>query len=78
MIETTGLADPAPVAFTFYINQEVQDFYKIDSILTLVDCKHVKEHLDEDSGAIGSEGESPESTGDTPQIKPCMVCTKPK
>lgn len=47
MIETTGLADPAPVAFTFYINQEVQDFYKIDSILTLVDCKHVKEHLDE-------------------------------
>jgi len=47
LIETTGLADPAPVAFTFYINPEVADFYKIDSILTLVDCKHVKEHLDE-------------------------------
>jgi len=68
LIETTGLADPAPVAFvrpqrlpatsactlppltrsrlqTFFINREVSDFYRIDSILCLVDAKHVREHL---------------------------------
>ena len=39
IIETTGLADPAPVAFTFMINPDIQDFYRIDSILCLVDCK---------------------------------------
>lgn len=47
LIETTGLADPAPVAFTFYANSDVNEYYKIDSILTLVDCKHVKTHLEE-------------------------------
>eukprot|EP00976_Prorocentrum_cordatum_P062230 1176639-Prorocentrum_minimum.AAC.2 len=47
LIETTGLADPAPVAFTFYINPDINDAFKIDSILCLVDCKHIKQHLDE-------------------------------
>eukprot|EP00854_Cymbomonas_tetramitiformis_P025197 gene25197-30755_t len=47
LIETTGLADPAPVAFTFYINQEVGEFYKIDSILCLADAKHIIEHIEE-------------------------------
>lgn len=47
LIETTGLADPAPVASTFYTDSEVSEYYKIDSILTLVDCKHVMTHLEE-------------------------------
>ena len=99
LIETTGLADPAPVAFvralcaarggrigglgsrrcawwrgagatdvrpradfcaacrcpqTFFINQEVGDFYRIDSILCLADAKHVREHLNVRAPAPGS------------------------
>ena len=41
IIETTGLADPAPVAFTFFLNPEIADYYELDSILCLVDAKHV-------------------------------------
>eukprot|EP00239_Pterosperma_sp_CCMP1384_P006762 CAMPEP_0197854068 /NCGR_PEP_ID=MMETSP1438-20131217/23982_1 /TAXON_ID=1461541 /ORGANISM="Pterosperma sp., Strain CCMP1384" /LENGTH=442 /DNA_ID=CAMNT_0043468703 /DNA_START=108 /DNA_END=1433 /DNA_ORIENTATION=+ len=48
IIETTGLADPAPVAFTFFINPEVNEHYKIDSILCLADAKHIGEHLAEE------------------------------
>jgi len=47
IIETTGLADPAPVAFTFFINPEIADHYQLDSILCLVDAKHVQMHLEE-------------------------------
>jgi len=46
IIELTGLADPAPVALTF--NQEdIRDSFRIDSILCLVDCKHILPHLNE-------------------------------
>lgn len=47
IIETTGLADPAPVLFTFNSNALLQDNYRIDSIVCLVDAKHVGLHLDE-------------------------------
>lgn len=47
IIETTGLADPAPVAFTFMINPDIADNFRIDSILCLVDCKHIAQHLSE-------------------------------
>ena len=54
IIETTGLADPAPVAFTFFINPEIADAYRIDSILCLADAKHVGIHLEEEKpdGAV--------------------------
>ena len=54
LIETTGLADPAPVAFTFYLNPEIADHYQLDSILCLVDAKHVHLHLEEEKkeGAV--------------------------
>ena len=54
IIETTGLADPAPVAFTFFINPEIADTYRIDSILCLADAKHVGIHLEEEKpdGAV--------------------------
>merc|ERR1712193_542416 len=47
VIETTGLADPAPVAQTFFADDFVQQSMCLDGILTLVDAKHVIQHLDE-------------------------------
>ena len=54
LIETTGLADPSAVAFTFYLNPEIADHYQLDSILCLVDAKHVHLHLEEEKkeGAV--------------------------
>jgi G3E family GTPase len=49
IIETTGLADPGPVAFTFN-NPDIGDIFRIDSILTLVDAAHVQQHLSEVKG----------------------------
>ena len=46
VIETTGLADPGPVAQTFFMDDEVAETYLLDSILTLVDAKHASGQLD--------------------------------
>ena len=46
MIETTGLADPGPVAQTFFMDDEIAESYLLDSILTLVDAKHADQQLD--------------------------------
>jgi G3E family GTPase len=46
VIETTGLADPGPVAQTFFMDDEIAETYLLDSILTLVDAKHADETLD--------------------------------
>jgi len=48
LIETTGLADPAPVAQTFFADDFVQKKLSLDGILTVVDAKHLIMHLDED------------------------------
>jgi G3E family GTPase len=45
VIETTGLADPGPVAQTFFMDDEIAESYLLDSILTLVDAKHADEQL---------------------------------
>jgi G3E family GTPase len=47
VIETTGLADPGPVAQTFFMDDEIAETYLLDSILTLVDAKHAAEQLNE-------------------------------
>ena len=47
IIETTGLADPAPVAQTFFVDDEVSAAFRLDGIVTVVDAKHVEQHLDE-------------------------------
>lgn len=47
IIETTGLADPGPVAQTFFNVREVADAYRLDGIITLVDSKHVSLHIDD-------------------------------
>lgn len=48
IIETTGLADPAPVAQTFFADDFVQQNMQLDGIVTLVDAKHLIMHLDEE------------------------------
>ena len=47
VIETTGLADPGPVAQTFFMDDEVAEQYLLDSILTLVDAKHAADQLND-------------------------------
>jgi G3E family GTPase len=47
VIETTGLADPGPVAQTFFMDEEIAESYLLDSILTLVDAKHGDKQLDD-------------------------------
>ena len=47
VIETTGMADPAPVAQTFFVENDIAAFARLDGIITLVDAKHIEQHLDE-------------------------------
>ncbi|UZG44894.1 CobW family GTP-binding protein [Caldimonas thermodepolymerans] len=47
VIETTGLADPGPVAQTFFMDDEIAETYLLDSVLTLVDAKHGQQQLDD-------------------------------
>ena len=59
IIETTGMADPAPVAQTFFVDEAVQEFARLDGIVTLVDAKHIEQHLDEEKPE-GAENEAVE------------------
>jgi len=47
VIETTGLADPGPVAQTFFMDDEIAESYLLDSIITLVDAKHAAQQLND-------------------------------
>ena len=47
LIETTGMADPAPVAQTFYVDQDVAEKTRLDAIVTVVDAVNLATHLDE-------------------------------
>jgi G3E family GTPase len=47
VIETTGVADPGPVAQTFFMDDEIAESYLLDSILTLVDAKHAAQQLND-------------------------------
>ncbi|HUB67714.1 MAG TPA: GTP-binding protein [Candidatus Methylacidiphilales bacterium] len=51
IIETTGLADPGPVAQTFFVDQEVKEKLALDGIVTVVDAKHIWQHIDESDEA---------------------------
>jgi G3E family GTPase len=46
VIETTGLADPAPVIQTFFMDEDVQTQTRLDSVVTVVDAKHIWQHWD--------------------------------
>jgi len=47
LIETTGMADPGPVAQTFFTDEEVKESFLLDGIVTVVDAKHVGLHFDD-------------------------------
>jgi len=47
VIETTGLANPGPVAQTFFMDEEVATHYLLDAIVTVVDARHAMQQLDE-------------------------------
>jgi G3E family GTPase len=49
LIETTGLADPGPVAQTFFIDEELKEHYSLDAIVTLVDARHIEQELERDA-----------------------------
>ncbi len=45
LVETTGLADPGPVAQTFFMDDEIRDEFSLDGIVTLVDAAHIEQQL---------------------------------
>jgi len=45
VVETTGMANPGPVAQTFFVDEDVQGDFRLDGIITLVDAKHLELHL---------------------------------
>jgi G3E family GTPase len=59
LIETTGMADPAPVAQTFFVDDQVKEHFRLDGIVTLIDAKHIEQHLD-DPRPEGVENEAVE------------------
>mmetsp|Transcript_11818 Transcript_11818/g.15418 ORF Transcript_11818/g.15418 Transcript_11818/m.15418 type:complete len:399 (+) Transcript_11818:147-1343(+) len=59
IIETTGLADPAPVVQTFFVDETVQTHYKLDSVITVVDAKYILERMAEEKPE-GAENEAVE------------------
>ncbi len=51
IIETTGLADPAPVAQTFFVDDAVREAYRLDAVVTVADAKHAMRQMDENHEA---------------------------
>ena len=66
VIETTGLADPAPVAQTFFVDENVKAFARLDGIVTLIDAYHIEQHLDE----VKPEGTENEA------VEQALVCVQ--
>ena len=52
LIETTGLANPAPVAQTFFTDPEMREQFSLDGIVTVVDARHILLHLDDSHEAL--------------------------
>ena len=52
ILETTGMADPGPVAQTFFVDEDIGEQYELDGIITLVDTKHVNTHLDDNTDEV--------------------------
>jgi G3E family GTPase len=77
LIETTGLADPAPVAQTFFVDPEIAESCRLDAIITLVDAKHALQHLEEVK-PDGVENESIEQVAfaDKVVVNKCDLATE--
>ncbi len=48
VIETTGLADPAPVIQTFFVDEDMREKIALDAVVTVVDAKHIQQHWEAD------------------------------
>jgi G3E family GTPase len=59
IIETTGLADPAPVVQTFFVDETIQFMYRLDAVITVIDAKHIMALIKEEKPE-GVENESVE------------------
>lgn len=51
IVETTGLADPAPVAQTFFMDEAVRKATRLDAVVTVVDAKHISQRLEDSTEA---------------------------
>jgi G3E family GTPase len=47
IIETTGMANPGPVCQTFFMDDDISEYYRLDAVVTVVDAKHGHQTLDE-------------------------------
>lgn len=56
IVETTGLADPAPIIQTFFVEPALCEMLRLDAVITLVDCQHVLRQLDEHPVAASQIG----------------------
>ncbi len=56
IVETTGLADPAPVIQTFFVEPALREALRLDAVVTLVDCQHILRQLDEHPVAAAQVG----------------------
>lgn len=51
IIETTGMADPAPVCQTFFVEKHMKKFFRLDAVITVVDSKNIIQRLNEEKPA---------------------------
>ncbi|PNW72045.1 hypothetical protein CHLRE_16g684650v5 [Chlamydomonas reinhardtii] len=58
VLETTGLADPAPVAFTFFANPWIASRFRLDSIICVVDARYLMQHLEDGKHSDGTVNEA--------------------
>lgn len=56
IIETTGLADPTPIAQTFFLEEAICSRFRLDAVITLVDAKHAHKQLDDNTEAQAQVG----------------------
>lgn len=56
IVETTGLADPAPIIQTFFVEEALRDALRLDAVITLADCEHLGRQLDEHPVAAAQLG----------------------
>src|SRR3546814_3921288 len=64
IIETTGMANPGPVCQTFFMDDEIADYYRLDAVITVVDAKHGMETLDKQEESQKQIGRSEEHTSE--------------
>ncbi len=85
MIETTGLANPAPVIQTFFVDEDIKEACLLDAVLTVVDAKHIMQHLDEEkpdgvvneAGITGMRAMGHSGSVAALQRVPCTLCMGP-